>query len=97
MQEDFHYYATYCASYISGYSHEESLDIAYSAQFVDQCSRTLLAKIKAPSDAATTQLQLGRGSSSFPLFQLSKQKCPKSPTTAKRKLSPGLLKRVAPL
>ncbi len=58
MQEDFHYYATYCASYISGYSHEESLDIAYSAQFVDQCSRTLLAKIKAPSDAATTQLQL---------------------------------------
>lgn len=31
-----------------------------------------------------------------PLFQLSKQKCPRSPTTAKRKLSPGLLKRVAP-
>ncbi len=58
MQEDFHYYATYCAAYISGYSHDESLDIAYSAQFVDQCSRTLLAKIKGPLDAATTQLQL---------------------------------------
>ena len=58
MQEDFHYYATYCASYIAGFSHEESLDIAYSAQFVDQCSRTLLSKIKGPSDAATTQLQL---------------------------------------
>ena len=58
MQEDFHYYATYCAAYISGYSHEESLDIAYSAQFVDHCSRTLLAKIKGPLDAATTQLQL---------------------------------------
>ncbi len=58
MQEDFHYYATYCAAYIAGYSHEESLDIAYSAQFVDVCSRTLLAKIKGPSDAATTQLQL---------------------------------------
>ena len=58
MQEDFHYYATYCAAYIAGYSNEESLDIAYSAQFVDVCSRTLLAKIKGPSDAATTQLQL---------------------------------------
>jgi len=58
MQEDFHYYATYCASFIAGYSHEESLDIAYSAQFVDVCSRTLLAKIKGPFDAATTQLQL---------------------------------------
>ena len=58
MQEDFHYYATYCAAYLAGYSHEESLDIAYSAQFVDVCSRTLLAKIKGPSNAATTQLQL---------------------------------------
>ena len=58
MQMDFHYYATYCAAFLAGYSHDESLDIAYSSQFVDQCSRTLLAKIKAPSDAATTQLQL---------------------------------------
>ena len=58
MQKDFHYYATYCAAYIAGYTHEESLDIAYSAQFVDLCSRTYLAKIKAPLSAATTQLQL---------------------------------------
>ncbi|MBR3307521.1 MAG: hypothetical protein IKI75_09775 [Lachnospiraceae bacterium] len=58
MQMDFHYYATYCAAYLAGFTHEESLDIAYSAQFVDDCSRTLLAKIKAPSSAATTQLQL---------------------------------------
>lgn len=58
MQEDFHYYATYCAAFIAGYSHEESQDIAYSAQFVDVCSRTLLAKIKGPANAATTQLQL---------------------------------------
>lgn len=58
MQADFHYYATYCAAYLAGYSHEESMDICYSAQFVDQCSRTLLAKIKAPVHAATTQLQL---------------------------------------
>ena len=58
MQRDFHYYATYCAAFIAGYSHEESLDIAYSAQFVDLCSRTLLSRLKAPLSAATTQLQL---------------------------------------
>ncbi len=58
MQEDFHYYATYAAALIAGYSHEDSRDIAYSAQFVDWCSKTLLKNIKAPESAATTQLQL---------------------------------------
>ncbi len=58
MQKDFHYYATYCAAYLAGYSHEESLAICYSAQFVDWCSRTLLSTLKAPRAAATTQLQL---------------------------------------
>ncbi|MDO4804882.1 MAG: hypothetical protein Q4A32_08695 [Lachnospiraceae bacterium] len=57
MQEDFHYYATYCAAYLAGYSHEESRDIAYSAQFVDCCSRSLLEKLKGPRAAATTQTQ----------------------------------------
>jgi hypothetical protein len=58
MQKDFHYYATYCAAYLAGFSHEESLAICYSAQFVDWCSRTLLTKLRAPGSAATTQLQL---------------------------------------
>ena len=58
MQEDFHYYATYCAAYLAGYSHSESLDICYSAQFVDMCSRAFLTKIRGPLSAATTQLQL---------------------------------------
>lgn len=58
MQLDFHYYATYCAAYIAGYSHEESLAVCYSAQFVDCCTRTLLSGIGAPASAATTQLQL---------------------------------------
>ncbi|MBP0961266.1 MAG: hypothetical protein J5864_03910 [Oscillospiraceae bacterium] len=58
MQTDFHYYATYCAAFLAGYSHEESLDICYSAQFVDWCSRTYLSRLKAPLSAATTQLQL---------------------------------------
>lgn len=58
MQIDFHYYATYLAAYLAGYSHEESMDICYSAQFVDVCSKTLLRKIGAIEDAATTQLQL---------------------------------------
>ncbi|MBQ4485821.1 MAG: hypothetical protein II936_02300 [Oscillospiraceae bacterium] len=55
MHADFHYYATYCAAIIAGYSHEESLDICYSDQFTDICSRTLLEKLKAPLSAATTQ------------------------------------------
>ena len=58
MQKDFHYYATYCAAYLAGYTHNECMDICYSAQFVDWCSKTLLSKIKAPKAAATTQLQL---------------------------------------
>ena len=58
MQEDFHYYATYCAAYLAGCGHEESLAICYSDQFVDLCSRTLLASLKAPRAAAPTQLQL---------------------------------------
>lgn len=58
MQKDFHYYATYCAAYLAGYSHQESLAIGYSAQFVDCCSKSLLIKLNAPKSAATTQLQL---------------------------------------
>ena len=58
MQLDFHYYATYCAACIAGYTPEESLQIAYSAQFVDCCSATLLRKTGGPLSAATTQLQL---------------------------------------
>ena len=58
MQEDFHYYATYCAAFLAGYSHAESLDICYSAQFVDLCSASLLAKIRAPRATATTQLAM---------------------------------------
>lgn len=57
MQMDFHYYATYCAAILAGYSHEESRTIGYSSQFVDCCSRTLLKKLGAQSSAATTQLQ----------------------------------------
>lgn len=58
MNSDFHYYATYCAAMLAGYSHEESMEICYSDQLVDLCSRTLLDTLKAPLSAATTQLQL---------------------------------------
>ena len=58
MNSDFHYYATYCAAVLAGYSHEESLEICYSDQMVDLCTRTLLNTLKAPLSAATTQLQL---------------------------------------
>ena len=58
MQEDFHYYATYCAAYLAGYTHEEAMHLCYSAQMVDCCSETMLARIGGPKAAATTQLQL---------------------------------------
>ena len=58
MQEDFHYYATYCAAFLAGHTHEESLEICYSAQLVDLCSRSFLRRIGGPLTAATTQLQL---------------------------------------
>ena len=58
MQEDFHYYATYCAAWLAGYTHQESLTIAYSAQFTDCCCRTFLQKINGPVMAATTQTQI---------------------------------------
>ena len=58
MQEDFHYYATYAAAHIAGFSHDECMQICYSANFTDWCSRTFLAAAGAPVAAATTQLQL---------------------------------------
>ena len=58
MNKDFHYYATYCAAILAGYSHAESLDICYSAQFVDWCTVTFLTSVRAPRHAATTQLQM---------------------------------------
>ena len=57
MQLDFHYYATYCAAFLAGYSHEESLDICYSAALVDRCTKSFLSSVKAPLQAATTQSQ----------------------------------------
>lgn len=58
MNADFHYFATYCASLIAGYSNEEAERIAYSANFVDCCTATMLKKCGAPISAATTQSQL---------------------------------------
>ncbi|MBR6228469.1 MAG: hypothetical protein IKQ97_01885 [Eubacterium sp.] len=58
MNADFHYYATWCAALLAGFTHEESCAIAYSDNFVDACSRSLLSRIGGPSAAATTQLAL---------------------------------------
>ena len=58
MNADFHYYATYCASLIAGFSVKEAEKIAYSANFVDCCTVTILKKCGAPVSAATTQSQL---------------------------------------
>ena len=57
MQADFHYYATYCAAYIAGYSHDEALALCYSDQFVDCCTKTFLKSVSATVHAATSQSQ----------------------------------------
>lgn len=57
MQADFHYYATYCAAFLAGYSHEEALEICYSAQMVDCCTTTFLKSISATVHAASSQSQ----------------------------------------
>ena len=58
MNADFHYYATYCASLIAGFSNKDAEKIAYAANFVDCCTVTMLKKCGAPKSAATTQSQL---------------------------------------
>ena len=58
MNIDFHYYATYCAAYLAGYTAAEAADIAYSAQFVDCCTDTFLYAIQGPAFAATTQTNI---------------------------------------
>lgn len=57
MQADFHYYATYCAAILAGYTHGEALELCYSAQFVDCCTKTYLKSIGASIHAATSQSQ----------------------------------------
>ncbi len=57
MNGDFHYYGTYCAALLAGYTPEESQNICYCAQLVDHCTRTFLKRANGPSIAATTQLQ----------------------------------------
>lgn len=58
MQEDFHYYATFCAAHLAGYETEQCRQISYCDQLVDLCSKTFLGTLNAPLSAATTQLQL---------------------------------------
>ena len=56
MERSFHYYGTYCAALLAGYSVEESQELCYSAFLVDKFSRTFLERIGGPDSAATTQL-----------------------------------------
>ena len=58
MNGDFHYYATYCAAKLAGYSHEECMEICYSANFVDLCTSAFLKRINGPIHAATTQMAM---------------------------------------
>jgi hypothetical protein len=70
MNQDFHYYGTYCAAILAGYTAEESLSIAYCANFVDFCTRSLLVRIKGPLSAATSMQQLEMMDSGVDLISL---------------------------
>lgn len=61
MNLDFHYYGTYCAAMEAGYAKEEAKKIAYFAQFVDECTATLLEKngIKKGKDLYVPTVQSG--------------------------------------
>ena len=58
MNKDFHYYGTYSAAILAGYTHEEALRIAGSAFFVDLCTKPILSSVGAPVEAATTMLAM---------------------------------------
>lgn len=70
MNQDFHYYGTYCAAILAGCTAEESLSIAYCANFVDFCTRSLLVRIKGPLSAATSMQQLEMMESGVDLISL---------------------------
>jgi hypothetical protein len=70
MNQDFHYYGTYCAAILAGYTTEERLSIAYCANFVDFCTRSLLVRIKGPLAAATSMQQLEMMDSGVDLISL---------------------------
>ncbi|MCR5627793.1 MAG: hypothetical protein K6F99_10775 [Lachnospiraceae bacterium] len=55
MNKDFHYFGTYCASRLAGFSYEEGLRIASAALFVDLCTASFLDSVGGPYSAATTQ------------------------------------------
>lgn len=46
MNFSFHYYGTYCAAVEAGFKPDDAWVIAHSAQFVDECSRSLLEEHK---------------------------------------------------
>ena len=72
MNSDFHYYATFCAAFLAGYTAEECRNIAWCAQFTDCCSATFLTRVRGPKEAATTQLQLELANARTDLIGLQK-------------------------
>lgn len=45
MNKDFHYYGTYFAAIMAGFNDGEARDIAFYAQFVDECSKRTMDKL----------------------------------------------------
>lgn len=54
MNMDFHFYGTYAAARIAGYDVNEASVIAYAAQFVDDCTKSLISDVKTNLKTITT-------------------------------------------
>ena len=50
MNKDFHYYGTYAAARLAGYSAQDALVIARSAGFVDECTLDVLRAVMEEAD-----------------------------------------------
>lgn len=46
MDKDFHYYGTFCAARIAGYNNRDASEIAFYAQFVDDCTETFIGRLQ---------------------------------------------------
>ena len=56
MNKDFHFFATYTAARLAGFTIDEAYVIGAASQFTDMCTKTFLDAIGGPVSAATTQV-----------------------------------------
>jgi hypothetical protein len=56
MNKDFHFFATYTAARLAGFTIDEAYVVGAASQFTDMCTKTFLDATGGPVSAATTQV-----------------------------------------